>query len=234
MEVFRMFSYCLLCAEEKKSTELMTSILDPVCDIKRKLIACYQWKPSFEKENMPQYVCSHCVEDLNRCCTFIERISIAEQKLLNIIASKNDLQIEQLIWNENGNNFVEFKEDFFCDAFYTDNCIGNEFEIPETKLKESSHQINSVEAKAECMPIENVVFNECKPKCNHCGKIFLNEERLRKHDRIVCFKEGSSAEQFQCDICKSKYSHKSTLRQHMNKHSSKMNEKFVENVILIE
>lgn len=102
-----MFSYCRLCAEQKKKTDLRKTVYD--WGIKEKLVACCMWKPSSDNEyQIPHTVCNECVEQLEICWQFAMRISESEQKLLQIVHfSSNELEFREE--SEPGHEFIEIK-----------------------------------------------------------------------------------------------------------------------------
>lgn len=76
-------SYCLLCAEDTSVNNIRTySISVSTNGIKDTLIACSQWRESFESDTMPRVVCATCSDELFRCSRFFEQITRAEQKLI--------------------------------------------------------------------------------------------------------------------------------------------------------
>lgn len=59
-------------------------------------------------------------------------------------------------------------------------------------------------------------------KCERCEKEYSLKINLRKHLLSCTPKITSGCELFECDICSRKYTKKSTLLAHMNKHSSEI------------
>lgn len=102
-----MFSYCRLCAEQKKKSDLRKTVYD--WGIKDKLIACCMWNPSNNEYQIPHTVCNECVDQLENCWQFAMRISESEQKLLQIVHfSSNDLKF--LEETKPGHEFIEIKQ----------------------------------------------------------------------------------------------------------------------------
>lgn len=101
-----MFSYCRLCAEQKKKTDLRKTVYDWA--IKEKLVACCMWKPSSNEFQIPNTVCNDCVEQLENCWQFAMRINESEQKLLQIVHfSSNELEFREE--SEPPQEFIEIK-----------------------------------------------------------------------------------------------------------------------------
>lgn len=99
-----MFSYCRLCAEQKKKTELRKTVYD--WGVKEKLVACCMWKPSNDEYQIPHTVCNECIEQLEHCWQFAMRISESEQKLMQIVHfSTNELEFREE--SEPGHEFIE-------------------------------------------------------------------------------------------------------------------------------
>lgn len=94
-------SYCLLCAEDTSTNNNSTySISDSSNGIKDTLVACAQWRESFESDTMPRVVCETCSDELFRCSRFFEQITRAEQKLIMLQGNiKQETPLE--IVNEN-------------------------------------------------------------------------------------------------------------------------------------
>lgn len=101
-----MLSYCRLCAEPKKKSDLRKTVYD--WGIKEKLIACCNWNPSNNEYQIPHTVCNECVDQLENCWQFVMRISESEQKLLQIVHfSSNELEFPEE--SKPGHEFIEIK-----------------------------------------------------------------------------------------------------------------------------
>lgn len=120
--------YCLLCAELKTS-RTTHSILDLSNGIKDNLMVCGQWKQSFERNDMPQLVCTGCSNELSRCRHFFDQIGEAEQKLLRLFPIKCDALMDEVNWGDipeynglDGDDFKDhelahFTEEVFCEPW---------------------------------------------------------------------------------------------------------------------
>lgn len=162
-----MFSYCRLCAEQKKSTELEKTIFD--WGIKEKLIACCMWKPSNEEYQIPQTVCNDCVEQLDICWRFANRIIESEQKLLQLVHfSTNELEFKEE--TEPKHEFIEVKPD------EPENEIAGDELSTSASESESDHSIESKRSvrktsttkkkrkpSKQCNLSKIVSKNECMP-----------------------------------------------------------------------
>lgn len=156
-----MFSYCRLCAEQKSVNELKKTIFD--WGIKEKLIACCMWKSLNEEYQIPQTVCNECVNQLENCWRFYQRITESEQKLLEIVHfSSNDIEYKDE--TELGHEFIEIKPD--------DQAEGEiEAEDLSTSESESDHsrrsarKINTIKRKKkltkQCSILNILSKNDC-------------------------------------------------------------------------
>lgn len=78
-----MESWCRLCAIEKYPGELIYSIDDEIANIKEKLIDCCRWNEIGDDDQIgiPQMICKDCYENLERCWSFVQSVSLAQQKI---------------------------------------------------------------------------------------------------------------------------------------------------------
>lgn len=78
-----MESWCRLCAIEKYPGELLYNIDDEIANIKQKLIDCCRWNEIGDDDQVgiPQMICKDCYEHLERCWSFVESVSLAQQKI---------------------------------------------------------------------------------------------------------------------------------------------------------
>ena len=198
-----MFSYCRLCAEQKKTNELKKTIFD--WGIKEKLVACCMWKPSNEEYQIPQTVCNDCVDQLENCWKFATRISESEQKLLQL-------------WNFSANE-SEYKDEAAGDEF-----IGVTPDVPEDEVEadeastsgsaseiESDHSRNSrrnsarkaqkIKRKKKASKVCSVLKIVSKSECNLDGTI--TDEGMAKMELYLAetiTKTWNDCE-FKCNDC---------------------------------
>lgn len=79
-----MTTHCRLCAELKTEDELNTTINDTRLNIREKLIVCCQWNNYSNNSHIPENVCYMCVEKLEKCWLFNEKVAFAQTKLQEI------------------------------------------------------------------------------------------------------------------------------------------------------
>lgn len=162
-----MFSYCRLCAEQKKSVELKKTIFD--WGIKEKLIACCMWKPSNEQYQIPQTVCNDCVAQLENCWQFANRIIESEQKLLQLVhLSSNELECKDE--SEPKHEFIEVKPDEPENETAGDESSTSESESesdPSIESRRCVRKTNTAKKKRkpskQCNLLKIVSKSECMP-----------------------------------------------------------------------
>lgn len=78
-----MESWCRLCAIEKYPDELIYNIDDEFANIKQKLIDCCRWNEIGDNDQIgiPQMICKDCYDNLEKCWSFVENVSLAQQKI---------------------------------------------------------------------------------------------------------------------------------------------------------
>lgn len=78
-----MENWCRLCAIEKYPGELVYSIDDEFSNIKQKLIDCCRWNEISDGDQIgaPKMICKDCYENLEKCWSFVESVSLAQQKI---------------------------------------------------------------------------------------------------------------------------------------------------------
>lgn len=172
----KMFSYCRLCAEQKKVTELKKTVFD--WGIKEKLVACCMWKPSNGEYQIPQTVCNDCIEQLENCWQFALRISESEQKLIQIVHfSSNELDFKEDFKDEvtdPGHEFVEIKANVPEDELEADevSTSGSETESDHSKeSKRSARKSRGVKKKRQVSKLCNILKVVSKNECNPDGTI---------------------------------------------------------------
>ncbi|XP_055323674.1 zinc finger protein 37 homolog [Sitodiplosis mosellana] len=175
-----MFSYCRLCAEQKKTTELKKTIFD--WGIKEKLVACCMWKPSNEEYQIPQTVCNDCVDQLENCWKFANRISESEQKLLHLMHfSPNGLEYKEL---EPDNEFIDVKLNVPEDELEADevSTSASETESDHSRYSRrgSAHKTQRVKRKKKASKVCSVLKIVSKSECNLDGTI--TDEGMAKMD----------------------------------------------------
>lgn len=171
-----MFSYCRLCAEQKKKTELRKTVYD--WSIKEKLVACCMWKPSTNEYQIPHTVCDECVEQLENCWQFTMRISESEQKLLQIVHfTSNELEFcEQ---SEPGHEFIEIKpkdeagdeQDVDADEQHTSTSDGDTDSEQLTHSRRSARKSRRIKKKRKVTKLCSILTVLSKEDCNPDGTI---------------------------------------------------------------
>lgn len=81
-----MTEYCRLCAELKEPTDIVTSITDVAQLMEQKLWACCQWTHENTEQLLPHSVCTNCLDALDKCWLFSQKVQLAQQKLLHILS----------------------------------------------------------------------------------------------------------------------------------------------------
>lgn len=220
-----MFSYCRLCAEQKKVADLKKTVFD--WGIKEKLIACCMWKPSTENYHIPQTICNDCVEQLENCWQFALRISESEQKLIQIVHfSSNELDFKDEIVNPS-NEFVEFRGNLLEDEIEGDevdevdevSTSASESESdPSKELRSSVRNVRNVKKKPPVSKICNISKVVSKNECNPDGTITENGmAKLEMHLTSTTTKTWNDCE-FKCNDCD--YSAKGFAKFHIHDQTS--------------
>lgn len=210
----KMFSYCRLCAEQKKTTELKKTIFD--WGIKEKLIACCMWKTSNEEYQIPQTVCNECVDQLENCWRFAQRINDSEQKLLQIVNfPANELEYTKEK-TELGHVFIEIKpedadgeiedEDVSTSENESDHSRRSARKISTIRKKKKLTKqcsISNILSKGDCLAdgtiseagIDKIgsylsetntkTWNDCEFKCNDCDYSARGFSKFHTHDQTT-------------------------------------------------
>lgn len=74
---------CRLCGDKKPQSQIKCSIEDQDLNIEQKLIDCCRWQLYQSYDNLPQDLCIECFQQLQRCWEFAEKVSQAQQKLID-------------------------------------------------------------------------------------------------------------------------------------------------------
>lgn len=194
-----MFSYCRLCAEQKKTNELKKTIFD--WGIKEKLISCCMWKPSNEEYQIPQTVCNDCVEQLENCWKFAMRITESEQKLLQLLQlDSNKLEYKE----EPSNEFIEIKPDMPEDEIEADEAStsASETESDHSKnSKRSARRLQKVKKKKKATKVCSVLKIVSKSECNPDGTI--TDEGMAKMELYFAETDTKTWNdcEFKCNDC---------------------------------
>lgn len=167
-----MFSYCRLCAEQKKVSELKKTVFD--WGIKEKLVACCMWKPSSEEYTIPQTVCNDCIEQLENVWQFALRISESEQKLIQIVHfSSNELDFKQETPNTD-HEFIEMNLDVPDDELGVEEASSSASETESEHSKGSRRVVRKargVKKKQQVSKLFNISKIVSKDDCNLDGTV---------------------------------------------------------------
>ncbi|XP_063696165.1 zinc finger protein 708-like [Culicoides brevitarsis] len=194
---------CRLCMSEETN---MVSILDEDRNIPTKTKICLNIEIQLD-DNLPKKLCEECLSLLDGYYQFYMQCQETNKALRQLkedaniqfrvikfeILSTPDEPIQQEIASPT-------KETAICDIcmFKTDSLEALNF-----------HQLSVHVGEAE----ESVVLDF---KCDHCGKLFLNEAARKEHLRYSCpFMDTRS---YICDLCNKSFKEKQTLRKHLNLH----------------
>lgn len=179
-----MFSYCRLCAEQKKVSELKKTTFDWA--IKEKLMACCMWKQSNDEYQIPQTVCNDCVEQLENCWRFAMRITESEQKLIQIVHfTSNELEIKAD--TQPNDIFYDVKpEEQPKDELEEDDAEEDEAEEDEAEEDEKeSESVSETESEPVKSSKSNQGFSNCKKRSSKLFNI------LRIVPRNQCNPDGT-------------------------------------------
>lgn len=190
-----MFSYCRLCAEQKKATELKKTVFD--WGIKEKLTAFCMWKPQNDEYQIPQTVCNDCVDQLEHCWRFAMRIRESEQKLIQIVHySSNELEFKE--------EFIEVKPELPADEIDADEVLTSDTETESEHSKDSRKLVRKtkrVKKKRQLSKLCNILKVVTKNECNLDGTI--TDDGMAKLELYLCeisTKTWNDCE-FKCNDC---------------------------------
>lgn len=194
-----MFSYCRLCAEQKKASDLKKTVFD--WGIKEKLVACCMWKASNDEYQIPQTVCNDCVDQLENCWRFAMRISESEQKLIQIVHySSNQLEFKEDL--QPGHEFIEVKPELPEDENDDVSTSTTETESEHSKdSRKLARKTKRVKKKRQLSKLCNILKVVSKTECNLDGTI--TDDGMAKLELYLCetsTKTWNDCE-FKCNDC---------------------------------
>lgn len=103
-----MSKLCRFCATEKSIDELVSMKYNSL-DIEIKLQLFSQIITITEDENLPQNSCIECIEGLDYCVRYVDKVNKAQESLKEAFCMKNENNLEKLVHEESENDDVEIK-----------------------------------------------------------------------------------------------------------------------------